>query len=223
LYGKNCAGCHGANGENGAATNLANPEYQALIDDASLRDVIARGEKGTLMPAFAIENGGMLTDGQVDALVQGMRANWRKPPRQQGPVAGGAGAGDPSGGQTPPPYRATHAGNAAQGAAVYAGLCAECHGMTKQKPGKAGSILDGSFLALINEQMIRTTVIAGRPDLGMPDWRGHSGDQPMTDDEVTNVTAWLMAQKPALPGQPYANVSPTATKPGGQQPPAVKR
>ena len=46
LYGANCAGCHGANGQNGAATNLANPEYQALIDDASLREVIAKGEKG---------------------------------------------------------------------------------------------------------------------------------------------------------------------------------
>ncbi len=28
LYGENCAGCHGKNGDNGAATNLANPEYQ---------------------------------------------------------------------------------------------------------------------------------------------------------------------------------------------------
>ena len=34
LYGENCAGCHGQNGDNGSATNLANPEYQALIDDA---------------------------------------------------------------------------------------------------------------------------------------------------------------------------------------------
>ena len=45
LYGANCAGCHGANGQNGAATNLANPEYQALIDDASLREVIAKGRR----------------------------------------------------------------------------------------------------------------------------------------------------------------------------------
>ena len=74
LYGANCAGCHGANGQNGPATNLANPEYQALIDDASLREVIAKGEKGSLMPAFAEVNGGTLTDAQVDALVQGIRA-----------------------------------------------------------------------------------------------------------------------------------------------------
>lgn len=209
LYGKNCAGCHGEKGQNGGAMNLANPEYQALIDDASLRNVIARGEKGTLMPAFAIESGGMLTDQQIDALVQGMRTNWGK--------------ADPFGAQTPPPYRATHPGNPAEGQAVYLGLCAECHGASARKPGKAGSILDGSFLGLVNEQMIRTTIVAGRPDLGMPDWRGHTDSPPMTDDEVTNVTAWLMAQRPALPGQPYPNVSQTSQKPGEKQPSAVKR
>ena len=209
LYGQNCAGCHGANGENGAATNLANPEYEALIDDASLREVIAKGEKGTLMPGFAVETGGTLTDQQIDALVQEMRARWR--------------TGSPFGGQTPPPYRATHAGDPAKGEAVYAQACAQCHGAVGQKPGKAGSILDGSLLALINEQTVRTTIIAGRPDIGEPDWRGHIAGRPMTDDEVTNVTAWLTAQKPVLPGQPYPNVSASSEKPGETQPSPVKR
>lgn len=209
LYSQNCAGCHGDKGSNGAAMNLANPEYQALIDDASLRDVISKGEKGTLMPGFAEASGGTLTDQQIDALIQGMRSRWR--------------TGNPFGGQTPPPYRAAHPGDPSRGQAVYLGLCAECHGSSARKPGKAGSILDGSFLALVNEQMIRTTVIAGRPDLGMPDWRGHSDAPPMTDQEITNVTAWLMAQKPTLPGQPYPNVNPTSERPGEAQPSAVKR
>jgi cytochrome c oxidase cbb3-type subunit 3 len=216
LYGANCAGCHGANGQNGAATKLANPEYQALIDDASLRDVIAKGEihpsdtdpslgtpGGTLMPAFALENGGMLTNLQIDALVQGIRRSWRKQ--------------DAFGGETPPPYKAAHAGDAAKGQAVYAIACARCHGVSTQQPGKAGSILDGSFLALINEQTLRTTVIAGRPDIGEPDWREHIPGRAMTDDEVTNVIAWLMSQRSATPGQPYPNVSTTAETPGEKQ------
>jgi cytochrome c oxidase cbb3-type subunit 3 len=215
LYSRNCSGCHGEKGDHGGAMNLANPEYQALIDDASLREMIAYGEKGTLMPAFAMESGGTLTNQQIDAIVQGMRANWRKPLQAQGPVASNSGAG------ALPPYRATHAGEPAKGAAVYMGMCAECHGSSARKPGKAGSILDGSFLALVNEQMIRTTIIAGRPDLGMPDWRGHSDAPPMTDDEITNVTAWLMAQKSVRPGQPYPSVSPT--KAGEKQPSAEKR
>jgi cytochrome c oxidase cbb3-type subunit 3 len=189
LYGNNCAGCHGAEGQGGAATDLANHEYESWIDDASMRDVIANGEKGTLMPAFASESGGTLTDQQVDALIMEIRERWKK--------------GDPFGGLTPPPYKAAHAGDPAKGKAVYAAACARCHGESAQNPGKEGSILDGSFLALINEQTVRTTIVAGRPDIGEPDWRGHVQGRPMTDAEVTDVSAWLMAQRPVNPGQPY--------------------
>lgn len=209
LYGNNCAGCHGAEGQGGSATNLANPEYQAWIDDASLRDVIAKGEKGTLMPGFAIESGGTLTDQQVDALVKGIREHWKK--------------GDPFGGETPPPYKAARAGDPEKGKMVYAVACARCHGEAAQKPGKAGSILDGSFLALIDEQTVRTTIVAGRPDIGEPDWRGHIEGRPMTDEEVTDVSAWLMAQKPANPGQPYPSGSASSAKAAGTQPSAVKQ
>lgn len=189
LYGDNCAGCHGAEGQGGAATDLANPEYEAWIDDASMREVIAKGEKGTLMPAFAEESGGTLTDQQVDALIKGIRERWRK--------------GNPFAGEMPPPYEATTAGDPAKGKQVYAIACARCHGESAQNPGKDGSILDGSFLALINEQTVRTTIVAGRPDIGEPDWRGHIQGRPMTNAEVTDVTAWLMAQRPLNPGQPY--------------------
>src|SRR5580692_2597835 len=78
LYSENCAACHGPNGQNGPAIDLANPEYQALIDDATLRKWIANGMPGTEMPAFAQSAGGMLTDTQIDALVAGMRRAWRK-------------------------------------------------------------------------------------------------------------------------------------------------
>lgn len=208
LYGDNCAGCHGANGQGGAAISLSNPEYQALIDDATLRDIIANGEKGTLMPGFSVKAGGELTDAQIDALMKEMRARWSKP--------------NAFGGDTPPPYKATHAGDAAKGQQVYAAACASCHGESAQKPGKDGSILDGSLLALINEQTIRTIVIAGRPDpdpnIAQPDWRNHIQGHPLTDDEITNVSAWLIAQRPARPGQPYPDMQPAATQPSAAKP-----
>lgn len=209
LYGDNCAGCHGVDGRNGSATNLANPEYQAWIDDGSLREVIAKGEKGSLMPAFALESGGVLTNQQIDALVKGMRERWRR--------------GNPFGSETPPPYEAAAAGDAAKGKTVYAIACGRCHGMTREHPGKAGSILDGSFLALVNERTIRTTIVAGRPDIGEPDWREHIPGRAMTDEEVTDVSAWLISQKPVLPGQPYPNTNPVSGKPGEEPPSAIKR
>lgn len=198
LYSENCAGCHGVDGQHGAATNLANPIYQALVDDATLRDVITNGEKGTLMPAFGQSAGGNLTHGQVIAIVNGMRAKWSK--------------GDVLTGQNAPPYKASQDGNAADGKRVYEMACAHCHGAVGQKPGPAGSILDGSFLALVNPQMIRTTVIAGRPDFGHPDWRGYLQGHPLTDSDVSDVTAWLLAQRPANPGQPYPDSSTTSEK-----------
>lgn len=204
LYAENCAGCHGKNGDSGAATDLASPEYEALIGDAPLRDVITNGEKGTLMPAFSTRSGGNLTDSQIESLLRGMRARWSR----ENPFAG----------DNPPPYKAAHPGDITKGLAVYTAACARCHGDKPQEPGSAGSILDGSFLALINEQTVRTTIIAGRPDIGEPDWRNHIAGRPLTDDEVTDVSAWLIAQKPAIPGQPYSNVNPTPALPAEAPP-----
>lgn len=203
LYGQNCAGCHGVDGQNGPATDLANPVYEAWIDDATLRDVIANGEKGTLMPGFGQSAGGSLTDAQINVLVSGMRARWAK--------------GNVLAGQNAPPYKASQGGNAADGKRLYGMACARCHG-TAQQPASAGSILDGSFLALVDAQTIRTTVIAGRPDIGHPDWRGYVQGHPLTDSDVNDVTAWLLSQKPANPGQPYPNNGTTTEKPGEAQP-----
>ena len=124
LYAQNCAACHGANGQNGPASNLANPEYQAWIDDATLRNIVANGEKGVLMPSFSKKSGGNLTEQQVDILVRGMRQTW------------GEGS-NVFGGATPPPYRAASNGNAEAGQAVYNAACARCHGADVQHPGPA--------------------------------------------------------------------------------------
>jgi len=211
LYSENCAGCHGANGQGGPATDLANPEYQAWVDDASLRDVIASGRKGSLMPAFGLRHGGNLTDAQVDALVRGMRSSWAKGPALSGDA---------------PPYHAASSGNASAGQAIYTAACARCHGPDARHPGPAGSILDGSFLALINAQTIRTTIVPGRPDIGQPDWHNLIPGRSLNDAEVTDVSAWLIAQAPPHPGHPYPNtpdIQPTTEHTGEQQPLSEKR
>jgi cytochrome c oxidase cbb3-type subunit III len=181
LYSQNCSGCHGAKGMNGPSYPLANAAYQALVDEQILRQVVANGLPGTLMPAFAISAGGSLTDQQVDALVNGMRAAWGK-----------AGTLDSA---SPPPYRAAKAADAAHGQQVYATYCASCHGSGADK-GKAGLITDPAFLTLVSDQVLRTVVIAGRPDIGQPDWRNDVAGQPMSDQEVTDVVGWLSSQRP---------------------------
>ncbi len=189
LYHQNCSGCHGDHGRDGPAIDLADPVYQSLVDDASLRSVIVNGYPGTLMPAFAQSSGGMLTDLQVTALVDGMRSQWRK-----------AGTLD---GQNAPPYHAEKSGDVARGQQAYITYCAACHTAGKQAKAHAGSITDGSYLALVSDQALRTLVIAGRPDLGAPDWRNNVPGHPMSDQEVTDVVAWIASQRSRTPGQPY--------------------
>jgi mono/diheme cytochrome c family protein len=190
LYAENCAGCHGAEGRGGAAIALADPVYLAIADDAAIRKVIATGVRGTAMPAFAESAGGMLTDKQIEVITSEMRLRWS----QRGilDVA------------NPPSYAPKSAGNALEGEGAYKTYCASCHGQGGRGGPKGSSITDDSFLALVSDQGLRTIVITGRPELGAPDWRGNVLGKPMTDQEVTNVVAWLASRRAQNPGQPYS-------------------
>lgn len=175
LYGENCAACHGASGENGPATDLANPEYQALVDDATLHKTIANGMPGSMMPAFATSAGGTLTDSQLDVLVTGMRKQWQRP--------------NVFGGITPPPYAQANPGDAQRGAEAYKARCAVCHEDSQQE------ITGKTYLALVSDQALRTFIIAGRPDIGQPDWRHDSRDgkltTPLASQEVDDIVTYL--------------------------------
>jgi cytochrome c oxidase cbb3-type subunit 3 len=190
LYARNCAGCHGPDGKGGAAIGLGDPVYLAIADDATIRRVAADGVPGTTMPAFAQHSGGMLTDDQINVIIAGIRARWAKP--------------DALRGADPPPYRALGPGDPKRGVSVYGIYCSSCHG-ADGRGGRASSIVDGSYLGLVSDQNLRTTVIVGRPEIGAPDWRGNVAGKPMSPEDVSDVVAWLAAQRPQFPGQPYAS------------------
>jgi hypothetical protein len=65
--------------------------------------------------------------------------------------------------------------------------------------------VDGSYLGLVSNQGLRTTIIVGRPELGAPDWRGDVPGKAMSPGDVSDVVAWLAAQRPQFPGQPYSS------------------
>ena len=68
---------------------------------------------------------------------------------------------------------------------------------------KGSAITNDSFLALVSDQGLRTIVIAGRPELGAPDWRGNVAGRPMSEQEITDVVSWLASHRIATPGRPY--------------------
>jgi cytochrome c oxidase cbb3-type subunit 3/ubiquinol-cytochrome c reductase cytochrome c subunit len=205
LYKQNCAACHGDGGQNGAAIGLANPVYLATAGSATIQKLTAEGVPGTLMPGFSMKSGGPLTDRQIAVLTQGIVSAWAHP--------------ESLAGQTPPPYAAAAAGDASRGQLAFSTFCARCHGPdgagnpknasknnATPPTGPTGSIVDPAYLALISDQGIRSIVISGRPEQGMPDWRGGNQDpkaRAMTDQEITDIVAWIASHRTAAPGQPY--------------------
>ena len=178
LYSVNCAGCHGADGHFGGALPLNNQAYLALVDDASMRNAIANGITGTSMPAFAVSSGGMLTDDQITAIVNGVRSKWGAEGRQ---IEGA------------PPYLSSKVGDAARGARLFGDYCVSCHG-AGGTGGTAGTITSPSFLALYNDQTLRTLIIAGRPDLGHRGWRDYPDKPALDSAQVSDIVAWLAAK-----------------------------
>ena len=196
LYSENCSACHGPNGRGGAAIALADPVYLAIADEDTLRKVITNGIKGTSMAAFGESAGGMLTAMQIDVLATQIRARWAKTGILEG--------------ANPPSYVARTPGDIVHGEAAYKTFCDSCHGPDGRGGPKGSSITDGSFLALLTDQELRTMVIVGRPDRSAPDWRNNVPGKPMSDQEITDVVAWLASRRVAAPGQPYPNASTTS-------------
>jgi cytochrome c oxidase cbb3-type subunit 3 len=176
LFEQNCQACHGAGGQNGPAMDLANPEFQALVDDNTLREIISNGLKGTQMPAWSHEAGGMLTDRQIGAIIAGMRQEWAKP--------------NAYGGATPPPFEQPQGGDVKHGQQAYQARCASCH-----KGSDREQVTSPVYLSLVSDQALRSIIIAGRPDIGQPDWRHDTANgaegQPLSGQDVTDIVAWL--------------------------------
>jgi mono/diheme cytochrome c family protein len=156
----------------------------------------------TMMPAFAASSGGMLTEAQVDALVQGMVREWSRPSNFSGIVL--------------PPYAATAPGNPAEGQKSYSAACARCHGAdgigihpsanspAPTQDSTPHSIVDPSYLKLLSDQSLRSIVVAGHPDASMPDWRTYIAGRALTPLEITDIVAWLSAHR-ASPAQQSAS------------------
>ncbi len=211
LYRENCAACHGAKGELGAGPPLKDNLFRTLVSVAELEKLLNEGRPGTLMPGFALRNGGTLTEAQIQVLVHEIKGvpyrvekagteaayvvadgsrieslAWGKPPPADSPA--------------PPPLLAEGpAGDWKAGKSVWMMSCASCHGEQGQGvlvEGRNLALHDSAFLALSSDRVLRRYVITGRADLGMPDYRGQQGRDPsftpLTTQDVADVTALLV-------------------------------
>lgn len=184
LYKLNCRGCHGADGTFAGSISMNDQTYLAVATPDVVRGIIANGVPNTLMPAFSQENGGVLTDAQVDILVKGIFA-WKK----AGPA-------------TLPAYSAPP-GDAAAGKVAYD---AYADALRKVKPqifeDNDGFMTNPAFLGLSSDQYLRTLLITGRPELGIPNFQDAIPGQPLSDQQISDIVAWLISQRKNEFGQP---------------------
>jgi mono/diheme cytochrome c family protein len=180
LYNTHCAACHAIDGRLAAAHPLNDPVFLTLIDRAAFRHAVSNGVPGTTMPAFAQNLDGPLTETQIDLVVSSIFEKWSRPQDFTD--------------VKPPPRRAAP-GDTKRGAAVYQIFCVQCHGPDGKGGEKGGSVVDPSYLALVNDQGLRTAVIAGRIDFGMPDWRGYVPGKAMSGQEIADVVAWIASHR----------------------------
>jgi cytochrome c oxidase cbb3-type subunit 3 len=180
LFAQNCSGCHGNNGMKGPGRILNDAVYLALVPKDTLRHVIEYGRPGTAMPPWALSEGGPLTPKQVDAIVNGIE-NWKKPV-------------NPPPGDELPPYQETTPGDPVAGKRLFLRGCFACHG-----PGaRVGPVSDPAYLSLVTNQNLRTSIIVGRLDLGMPNYRALNAGHPLNDKDVSDLVAYLASLRPAV-------------------------
>lgn len=176
LYGRNCAACHGENGNGGIGVPLALPSFQAGISDDYLRNTIRHGRPGRVMPAFTY-----LEASEIEAIVRHVRS-WHKGPTPRfsaGPVKG-----DP-----------------ARGKPLFAQHCAGCHGADgegskgtgvtfsrpRDLPIMAPALHNPGFLAAASDAMIKATLMNGREGTPMVSFLKHGLTEKDIDDVVSYV------------------------------------
>ncbi|MBV9614851.1 MAG: c-type cytochrome [Ktedonobacteraceae bacterium] len=202
LYTLNCTGCHSDTNAPSPSISLNNPLYLSIIPRDTMHKIIVEGVTGKLMPGFVANTGTGLTEQQVNALLDGIYA-WGK--------------GSDAGHENLPPYSAP-LGDAQKGQTSYGTYCASCHG-DGGKGGKVkGSIVDPSYLRLVSDQYLRTIVIAGRQEIGMPNFKDYVPGKPMSPEEISDVVAWLSSQRPSLP----ATMMPQVTSNSVKQPNSIE-
>jgi len=175
LYNTNCRGCHGIDGTIAGSISLDQATYLSVVPKERLIHVTAKGVPGSNMPGFSHEVGGMLTDKQIEIIVDTLLSRKKDDP---GPM---------------PPYSAP-LGNVSAGSASFGVFCASCHGQDGTG-GSAGSVVAAAYLGMVSDQYLRTIVIAGRPELGCPDFRSRVPGKPMSDSDISDVTAWLASNR----------------------------
>jgi mono/diheme cytochrome c family protein len=174
LYAQNCAICHGAAGEGiGANPGLDNEGVRGL-EYESLFNVISRGRYNTAMPGWSVDEGGILTNAEVEQMVVFIQsADWSQVAERIAEL----GLTPPTSAEIEVPadllamVASLPGGDMlSAGLTLYAENCAACHGTGLEGSALAPSLLDPALLAQ-DDSAIARTISEGVPGTLMAGWR----------------------------------------------------
>ena len=202
LFAANCAVCHGDRAQGRVGATLAK-DFPAIRVNALLKQTIANGVAGSVMPAWSTAKGGPLTDPQIEDIAAFIQSLSHQAPtviitRQ---ATNAPTLGRPSPAATMPP------GNAERGARIFAENCAVCHGARGE--GRIGASLQKDFPSVNVQAALDATIARGVTGTKMPAWSKAFGG-PLTDQEIADAATFIRSLK-----KPVELPAPTESIPQG--------
>ena len=182
IYAANCAMCHGKNGEGRVGATLAK-DWPSIRPDLASKDTIVNGVAGSPMPAWSQDNGGPLSDQEIEAVVTYI-LSWQ---------TGGVPQITPAHTLTPRPAISPVPGvegNPDQGVVLYNENCRVCHG--KNGEGRIGATLAKPWPSIRPDLAIRSTIANGVAGSPMPAWSQENGG-PLNSEEIDHLTAFVIS------------------------------
>lgn len=169
MYTRVCARCHGANGEGSVGPALNSKEYLLSATEEDTRAAILQGRGTAEMLAWG--DLGLLTERQVDELVEMIRA-WEP----TAPETSGSAAADPA--------NAAH-GDLEDGESLFAQFCSGCHGFNGET-----AVGDEFILREAVVELDDSTIAGGIRDggQGMPPFHAL-----LTTDDINDLLALVRA------------------------------
>jgi mono/diheme cytochrome c family protein len=202
LYQENCLACHGENGEGRVGATLSK-DWPSIRPDLAVENTIRNGVPGSVMPAWSLENGGPLTEEEIDSLVLyilswqtgGMQLITPMPSPTTRPLI------------TPVPQVQ---GDPNNGAVLYDQNCAMCHGTNGE--GRVGATLDRVWTSIRPDLTVENTIRNGVEGSVMPAWSVENGG-PLAEEQIDDIVAYILTLSedrgtPVFVPQPEAEILP---------------